>query len=149
MLNGLSYVGIQRVAEMLGKIDPQASRRLAREAREFRQDIRKAFYESMARSPVIPLGDGTWVSSAPPWAEYPGALALYAEGGKWFTHGAFGARDSLIGSLYLVISEVLDPNEIGTEFLLKAHQQLCTVKNAGLLSLTTAGMTTSIWSAAK
>ncbi|MDD5678028.1 MAG: hypothetical protein PHW60_08585 [Kiritimatiellae bacterium] len=132
MLNGLSYVGIQRVAEMLANIDPQASRRLAREAREFKQDIRAAFYEALARSPVVPIGDGTWVSSAPPWTEYPGALALYAEGGKWFTHGTFSGRDSLIGSLYLVISEVLDANELGTEFPLKSHQALMTVRNAGL-----------------
>ena len=41
-------------------------------------------------------------------------------------------RDSLIGALYLVISEVLDPHEIGTEILLNSHQQLCTVRNAGL-----------------
>ncbi|MCG2660457.1 MAG: hypothetical protein L6437_09455 [Kiritimatiellae bacterium] len=132
MLNGLSYLGIQRVAEMLAKIDPQASRRLAREAREFKRDIRAAFYEAFARSPVVPVGDGTWVSSAPPWTEYPGALALYAEGGKWFTHGTFSGRDSLIGALYLVISEVLDPDELGTEFLLKSHQALMTVRNAGL-----------------
>ncbi|MFH1970595.1 MAG: hypothetical protein ABIJ53_09795 [Verrucomicrobiota bacterium] len=132
MLNGLSYIGIQRVSEMLAHIDPQASRRLAREAREFKRDIRAAFYEAMARSPVVPVGDGTWVSSAPPWTEYPGALALYAEGGKWFTHGTFMGRDSMIGALYLVISDVLNPDELGTDFLLKSHQALMTVRNAGL-----------------
>lgn len=132
MLNGLSYLGIQRVAEMLAKIDPKESRRLAGEARAFKRDIRTAFYEAMARSPVIPIGDGTWVSSAPPWTEYPGALATYAEGGKWFTHGTFSGRDSLIGALYLVIAEVLDANELGAEFMLKSHQALMTVRNAGL-----------------
>ncbi len=132
MLNGLSYLGIKRAAEMLAGINPVESERLAREAEEFRDDIRAAYYEAVGRSPVVPLGDGTWVSSVPPWAEYPGALALYADGGDWFTHGAFGARDSLIGSLYLVISEVLDPDEAGTDVLLRSHQQLFTVENAGL-----------------
>jgi len=132
MLNGLSYLGIQRVSEMLAEIAPAESQRLGAEAQAYRQDIRAAFYEAVGRSPAIPLGDGTWVPSVPPWAEYPGALALYADGGDWFTHGAFGARDSLIGSLYLVISEVLDPDEVGAEVLLKSHQQLFTVKNAGL-----------------
>ncbi|MFB3894092.1 MAG: hypothetical protein ACE15C_18980 [Phycisphaerae bacterium] len=132
MLNGLSYVGIQRVAEMLEKMDPAESRRLAKEARAYRDDIRTAFYKSMARSPVIPLGDGTWVPSAPPWAEYHGPVSLYADGGDWHTHGMFGGRDSLIGALYLVISEVLDPREIGTTFLLKSHQALFTVQNAGM-----------------
>ena len=75
----------------------------------------------MARSPVVPVGNGAWVPSVPPWAEYRGPVALYAEGGNWFTHGVFGGRDSLIGALYLVISEVLDAHEIGTQFMLKMH----------------------------
>jgi hypothetical protein len=132
MLNALSYVGIARVAEMLKEVDPAQSKRLAKEAAEFKKDIRTAYYESMARSPAFPMGDGTWLPSVPPWAEYRGALAMYADGGDWATHGAFGARDSLIGSLYLVTGEVLAPEEIGTEVLLRMHQQLFTVKNAGL-----------------
>jgi len=131
MLNGLSYLGIKRVSEMLRRINPAESARLAKEAEDFRQDIRTAFYESLGRSPLVPLSDGTWVSSFPPWAEYAGPVSLYADGGRWFTHGAFCGRDSLIGSLYLVISEVLDANESGTTALLKSHQQLMTVKNAG------------------
>jgi hypothetical protein len=131
MLNAVSYVGIQRVAEMLETVDPAESRRLDGQARAFRRDIRAAFYEALARSPVAPLGDGAWAPMPPPWAEYPGALALYAEGGKWFSHGAFCTRDSLIGALYLVIAEVLDPNEVGAEFLLRSHQALMTVRNAG------------------
>jgi hypothetical protein len=132
MLNALSYVGLQRVGEMLKEVDPTQSRRLEREAREYREDIRTAFYESIARSPVIPLGDGTWIPTVPSWAEYPGPLSLYAEGGKWFTHAAFGARDSVIGALYLVMGEVLTAHEIGTDILLKSHQQLFTVRNAAL-----------------
>ena len=132
MLNGLSYIGLQRVSEMLKEVDPAQSRRLEREAREYRADIRTAFSESVGRSPVIPLGDGTWIPTAPSWTEYPGPLSLYAEGGKWFTHGAFGARDSLIGALYLVTGEVLSADETGTDILLKSHQQLFTVRNAAL-----------------
>jgi hypothetical protein len=81
---------------------------------------------------VIPTGDGTWVPAPPPWADHPGALALHADGGEWFTHGAFGARDSLIGPLYLAIGECLEPFERETAFLLRAHQELFTVRNAGL-----------------
>lgn len=132
MLNGLSFLGISRVAEILQTIDPPQSRRLAAEARAFREDIRAAFYEALARSPVIPLADGTWCPSVPPWTESSGPVSLYAEGGNWFTHGAFGGRDSLIGPLYLVLSEVIDPRETGADSLLRSHQQLFTVKNAGL-----------------
>jgi len=132
MLNSLSYLGIQRVAEMLADIDAVQARRLMREARAFRKDIRTAYFEAMGRSPVIPLDDGTWIPTMPPWAEYAGPVALYADGGDWHTHGSFGSRDSLIGSLYLVIGEVLEPDEAGTEFLLRTHQQLFTARNAGL-----------------
>jgi len=132
MLNGVSYLGIQRTAEMLARVAPAESKRLAGEAAAFRKDIRVAFYESLSRSPVVPLGDGTWVPSAPPWAEYRGPVSLYAEGGDWYTHGSFSCRDSLAGALYLVLGEVLDPNEIAAGFLLKSNQELFTVANAGL-----------------
>ena len=131
MLNALSYLGIQRVAEMLTTVDPAESRRLAREARAFRADIRTAYAEALARAPVIPLGDGTWTPSVPPWPESAGPVALYAEEGDWFSHGTFGTRDSLIGALYLVIGEVLEPDETGADFLLRSHQQLFTTRNAG------------------
>ena len=131
MLNALSCVGIARTAEMLAKVAPTRSRRLAKEARAYREDIRKAFYEAVGRSPVIPLDDGSWIPSVPPWAEYRGPVSLYAEGGNWQTHGAFGARDSLIGALYLIVGEILEPDEIGATFLLRSHQSLFTVENAG------------------
>jgi len=96
-----------------------------------RRDIRVACEEAVARSPVVPLGDGSWVPTCPPWAEHPGPVALYAEGGAWFTHGAFAARDSLIGPLYLILGEVFDAREQTADFILRAHQVLATDRNAG------------------
>lgn len=132
MLNALSYGGLQRAAEMLAPVDPAQSRRLAREACAYRADIRAAYAGSVARSPVIPLGDGTWIPSTAPWPEYPGPLSLYADGGNWFTHGAFGARDSVTGTLYLIFGDVLDARESGAEIALRSHQPLFTVRNAAL-----------------
>jgi len=130
MLNGLSYIGLKRAAEMLAKVAPVVSRRLARNAEEFRQDVRTAFYESQARAPAVPLGDGAWTPSFAPWPEYRGPTGLYAEGGAWSSHGTVGCRDSLNGPLYLVLSEVLDPHELGATFLVKSHHALFTVENA-------------------
>jgi len=132
MLNALSYLGVHRSAEMLAEIDPETSARLAAEAKAYREDIRTAFREATENAPVIPTGDGSWVPAAPPWTDYPGALALYAEGGNWATHGAFGSRDTLIGPLYLVIGECLEPDDQETIFLNRAHHELFTVRNAGL-----------------
>ena len=130
MLNGYAYLGLARVAEMLRQVDPAASARWDREAQALRRDIRTAFFESMERSPVIPLADGTWCPTAPPWVEYRGPLSLYADGGLWFTHGAMVSRDSLLGPLYLVFQEVLDPTEPAAGFLLDFHNDLMTTRNA-------------------
>lgn len=129
MLNGYAYLGMSRVAEMLQNVDPAAARKWQHEAEAFKIDIRQAFAESMAKSPVIPLGDSTWCPTAPPWVEYRGPLALIADGGKWFTHGSELVRDSLLGPLYLVFQEVLDPEEQATDFLLSFHSELMTERN--------------------
>jgi hypothetical protein len=132
MLNAVSYLGIQRVGEMLGEVNPAESARLLREAAAYREDIRRAFADAVARAPAVPLGDGSWRRSFPPWPEYAGPVSLYADGGTCFTHGAFGSRDSIIGAMYLPFSEVLDPGEPLSAELLQAHQELYTVANAAL-----------------
>jgi hypothetical protein len=115
---------------MLSAIDPVESARWTKEAQEMKRDIRAALLEAMGRSPVIPLADGTWCPTVPPWVEYRGPLTLYADGGEWYTHGAMVSRDSLLGPLYLVFQEVLDPREPAAEALLNFHNDLMTTRNA-------------------
>ncbi|MCC6124213.1 MAG: hypothetical protein IT426_04580 [Pirellulales bacterium] len=131
MLNALTYLGLKRVVEMYAGIDPDAVAEVQRELAPYLADIRKSYAENVARSPVIPLGNGTWIPSFSPWAEYAGPVSLYADGGSWLSHYMFASRDSLIGALYLGIGEVLDPNEQLSEWLLYAHQELMTHRNAG------------------
>jgi hypothetical protein len=129
MLNGYAYIGMARVAEMLSRVDPVQSEKWRKEAEALKSDIRTALFEVMGRSPVIPLANGTWCPTAPPWVEYRGPLALFADGGKWFTHGAMVSRDSLLGPIYLIFQEVLDPNELASTFLLNFHNDLMTTRN--------------------
>ena len=129
MLNGYHYLGISRVAEMLSRVDPAESAHWRAEADAMREGIRQAAFEVMARSPVAPLGDGSWVPTLPPWVEARGALLLYADGGDCFTHGSIAARDSLLGPLYLVFQEVIEPDEPMASFLLEAHSELMTSRN--------------------
>ena len=130
MLNGYAYLGLSRCSEMLAVINPTQSIRLHNEAEKLKGFIRAALEQATARSPVVPLGDGSWIPSIPPWAETRGPVSLYAEGGNWFTHGAFVARDSLVGPLYLVFQEVVEKDEPIAEWMLSSHAELMTQRNA-------------------
>ena len=132
MLNGLSFLGLKRALEMYQIIDSGKAKTLHNELIDYRNDIRHSYYFALANAPVVPTGNGTWTPFPPPWVENNGALSLYADGQKCFTHGSFLSRDSLLGTTYLVLGEVLDANEIGTSFMLKANQTPATVENAAL-----------------
>jgi hypothetical protein len=131
MLNAVSYIGLSRAAEILSSIDPSEAEKLSAEVACFKEDIRNAYLQSLAKGPAVPVGDGSWAPMPPPWTEYNGGLCFYADGGKWWTHGTFSARDSMIGPMWLVIGEVLSAEESGAWMMLKSHQML-TRENAAL-----------------
>ncbi|HNS31801.1 MAG TPA: hypothetical protein PKN36_02350 [bacterium] len=131
-LNAGSYVGLKRIAEITAKIEPSYSSRLHAEVENYRQDIRNGFYFAMSNAPVVPVGDGSWAPFTPPWVEQNGNIIIYADGGNWFSHGAFACRGVTTGALWLIIGEVLNPEEIGSHFLLKHNQFPVTMENAAL-----------------
>ncbi|MET0695631.1 MAG: hypothetical protein ABWY56_16990 [Propionibacteriaceae bacterium] len=124
MLNGYAYLGLARAAEMVRDVDPEKSKIWAGEAAALRDDIRAAFEHAVGQSPVVPLGNGEWVRTAPPWPGQDGPLALDRGDGRWFTHGASPLRDSLLGPLWLVFQEVLEPGERLSSDLLDYHAEL-------------------------
>ncbi|QTH41977.1 hypothetical protein J4772_31445 [Cohnella sp. LGH] len=132
MLNGYAYMGMSRLAEMLRNVDPDSSARVETEAQALKEDIRQALFAAMRSSPVVPLADGSWVPTVPPWVEHRGPLSVNGEGGKWLTHGSVAARDSLLGPLYLVFQEVVRPDEAAAEFMLNYHHELMCTRNVAL-----------------
>jgi hypothetical protein len=132
MFNSYHYAALERVAEMLANIDPGESQRLAREAETYKEDIRTAFFQALAQSPVIPLGNGTWCPTAPLWVEDRGALVLHSTGGDWGTVGAF-PKESLIGPEWMIPHGVIQPDEPAADFLLDFHHELMTSDSAGIL----------------
>ncbi|MFH0761405.1 MAG: hypothetical protein V2A67_07865 [Bacteroidota bacterium] len=130
MLNGYAYLGMDRVAEMLKDIDPENSNRIKREADAWKSDIRISFFNSMAHSPVVPLGNGTWCPTVPPWPETTGPRALFLKNETFFSHGTFTGPDALLGPLYLVFCEVLDPEEQASKMMLNYHSELLFQNNA-------------------
>lgn len=118
MLNGYAYLGLSRTAEMLDGLAPAEAAECRFEADALKKDIRASFVAGLERSPVVPLGDGTWMRVSAPWTNYRGPVMLHADGGSWFTHGTNTARDSLLGPLYLVFQEVISPDDpLATELL--------------------------------
>lgn len=132
MLNGYAYMGLSRLAEIFKASDPDLSTTILEEAEDFKRQIRTAFERNVIQSPVVPIGDGTWVPTAAPWVEYRGPLSLFAGGGKWLTHGSAVSRDSLLGPLYLVFHEVLKPDESSVSYMLNYHNELMCSRNVAL-----------------
>ncbi|MDQ2864376.1 MAG: hypothetical protein M3R50_12150 [Bacteroidota bacterium] len=130
MLNGYAYLGLKRVAEMLSEIDPEQSGKISKEAEAWKKDIRSSFINSMASSPVVPLSDGTWSPTAPPWTEAIGPRSLFVKRETFYSHGTFVAHDDLLGPLYLVFCEVLDVNEPITKILLNYQSEMFYQNNA-------------------
>lgn len=124
MLNGYAYLGCTRVAEMLAGIDDVQSARIKKEADAWRADIRESFFNSMAHSPVVPMGNGTWLPTVSPWPEITGPRALYIKPESFFSHATFTTADALLGPLYLVFCEVLDVNEPASSILLNYHSEM-------------------------
>ena len=130
MLNGYAYIGLSRVAEMLQSLDPFNAGRLKKEAENWRKDIQTSFYNSMAHSPVVPLGDGTWCPTVSPWTEITGPRSLFVRGEPFFSHGTFTAPDVLLGPMYLVFCEVLDPDHPASRMMLNYSSELFFQNNA-------------------
>ncbi|WP_345030950.1 hypothetical protein [Ravibacter arvi] len=124
MLNGYGYLGLSRIAEALKNSDPELSARLGREAAAWKNDIRETVGALWGHSPVVPLGDGRWVPTLPPWAEADGPRNLYLKKETFWSHGTFTGADALLGPLYLVFCEVIDPQSPEAATLLDYHSEL-------------------------
>lgn len=128
MLNSGAYAGFRAAADILCEIDPEAAEKYSDLAAEHKQNIRDSLKENMALSPVVPLGNGCWVPSISPWTEYPGALSLYAEGGKWYSHGTSTIRD-ILNAQYLILHGIVDPRELEAEFILNYFAEFLCARN--------------------
>jgi hypothetical protein len=129
MLNGFAYLGMSRSAEVLAEIDREESARIASEAEELKGDILTALKKSIAECPVVPLGNGRWCPSVSPWVESCGPVSLYTDPGMWFTHATATARDAICGSMYLLLQEVVKPDELFGDFIVKSFTELFYLRN--------------------
>ena len=71
-LNGYYCAGLREAAGALAEIGYPGAEELAAEAQAFASDIRRAYHQVQAQTPVLPLADGTWVSAYPSQLACPG-----------------------------------------------------------------------------
>jgi hypothetical protein len=117
MLNGWFYLGLKKSAKILMEVDAENARRIAAEAEDYKQAIRVALRESTAFSPVTRLRDNTSVPSIPP---FPGIRGFRTElkdipdvgYGQGYIYDVEG------GPLHLLKTEVLEPNDPETSWML-------------------------------
>lgn len=130
MLNGYGYIGLKRMAEVFLEIDKPLALRLQKEADEWKTDIRASFFHSCAQSPLLPLNDGSWVSSVPPWAGGNGFRTFNLEHQNYWSHGTFTVQDGLLGPLHLVFCEVIEADEPAALNMLNYHADVLFQQNS-------------------
>lgn len=124
MLNGYAYLGLKRIAEAYKNVDNQFSNHLAKESQEWKSDILSTVETLYGISPLIPLGDGTWGRTLPPWAEADGPRALFQKHESYWSHGTFTGADAMLGPMYLVFCEIIDADSKEALDILKFNSEL-------------------------
>ncbi len=104
--NAYASWGFHAAAEVLAEIGHPEAGRLAREAQAFTNDLKTGFFEACARSPVVPLRNGTWVPHFPARQERRGR--------------DFGwLREVLEGACHLIYCGLIGPKELPARWILE------------------------------
>lgn len=74
-LNGYYYAGLLRAARALADIGIDGAADLLQEAQRFGRDILRAYRNTQAQMPVVPLQNGTWIPGSPSQVHCPAPTA--------------------------------------------------------------------------
>ncbi|MDY0169868.1 MAG: NPCBM/NEW2 domain-containing protein, partial [Thermoguttaceae bacterium] len=107
------YAGVRDAARVLAEIGHPDAPKLADNARQYREDILRAYRWTQARSPVVPRGDGTWVPAQPP------IFFIFGNVGGFFP-GEDGSRSwcKNADAHYLMVNGAVDPNSEEASWML-------------------------------
>jgi len=95
--NCLTWRGLDGAASALAAISHPDAERIRAEADEFRRDLVRGFETARTHSPLVRLRDGRWIP------HYPSRLYRRGRDVGWI-------RETLEGSVYLLISGLYDPD---------------------------------------
>ncbi len=130
-LNAGSWAGVKSMSECLAEWNPEYAQKLVSECEAWREDIIAALRTARARSPLMPIGDGSWAPHVPPWTEYTGDPAYHADGGDWSSHGTILYRVLCNPPVYCGIFGVMDCDSEDMSLILKTNGHPHTRENAG------------------
>lgn len=101
---GYYYAGLSRAAKTLDETGYPDAGILVKDAKKLKSEIRRAYDWTQARTPVVPLQDGTWVPSEPYQLLKPGPCDQFFPNynGAWL-------YDVELGAHHMVDEGVLDP----------------------------------------
>ncbi len=109
------YAALESCGRILADIDDPAAPAIQQEARQYRQDILRAFQTAQARTPVVKLQNCTWVPAEPSLLYYYGDLQDY------FPNEDAGRASGYtveLSSNHLVAVGALDPASRETDWML-------------------------------
>lgn len=107
--NAYAYLGFRAAADVLAEIGHPDGGRLQAEAAAYGQDLRAGFFEACARSPVVPLRNGTWVPHFPPRLERRGR--------------DFGwLREVLEGAVHLIYCGLIAHDEPAARWIIEDYE---------------------------
>jgi len=104
-LQGNFYAGLSGAGKALTDINYPDADELFKDAAEFRQDIQRAFDWAAARTPVVPLSNGTWVPFFPTFLYCFGLASDIFPGEDW---NRVAVYDTELGSHCLAPLGLLD-----------------------------------------
>lgn len=110
MLNAYFYLGLKKSAQVLRDVNEAEARRIAAEAEDYLQTIRRVLKECVALSPVTRLRDGTSVPSVPSYVGLRGLSTDAKESVDPDPRHCYG-YDSTVGPFHLLKGEVLEPDD--------------------------------------
>jgi hypothetical protein len=113
--------GLQCATNALNEISYEDARILQEHAKDFREEILRAYKWAQARMPANQLQNGTWVPPYPSQVPLPGTLGLFFPG-EDDNRPVLGCFDVELGASNMVPLAVLDPNSPDVRAMLE-HQE--------------------------
>jgi hypothetical protein len=98
--------GLEAAARALAGVSHPDAAALAVNAKQYREDLVRAYRWTQARSPVVRLDDGTWVPADPAILDCFGRVEDFLPGEDWNRSWAYSVE---IGAHQLAANGVLDP----------------------------------------